>query len=152
VILTGSDLDTHLFGSYLVDGVLDIVDHLTVYGSAKDKTLGMSRWVFGRDRLGQIVSIQLSESATTFLMQNDSLFIIYATDSPDADTGNRHAYFRQSPWTSSDILATLIFDLKPGQSGLDQVNGGPIWTFSANYIDRLHKALINARSSSRLYL
>ena len=44
VILTGSDLDLHLFGSYLVDGVLDVVDNLTVYASAKDKALGMSRW------------------------------------------------------------------------------------------------------------
>ena len=148
VILTGSDLDLHLFGSYLVDGVLDIVDNLTVYASAKDKALGMSRWVFRRDRLGQIVSIELSEAATTFLRQNKNLVIINATDSPGADTGNGHAYFRQSPWTSSDILATLIFDFKPGERGLEQVNGGPIWTFSADYIERLRKALVNFRSDS----
>ncbi|MCP4199549.1 MAG: alpha/beta hydrolase [Proteobacteria bacterium] len=147
VILTGSDLDLHLFGSYLVDGVLDIVDNLTVYASAKDKALGMSRWVFGRDRLGQIVSIELSEAATTFLRQNDNLVIVNATDSPGADTGNGHAYFRQSPWTSSDILATLIFDFKPGERGLERVNLGPIWTFSADYIDRLREALVKARSN-----
>jgi esterase/lipase superfamily enzyme len=37
VILTGSDIDTHIFGSYLVDGMLDVVDDLTIYASAKDK-------------------------------------------------------------------------------------------------------------------
>jgi esterase/lipase superfamily enzyme len=148
VILTGSDLDLHLFGSYLMDGVLDIVDNLTVYASAKDKALGMSRWVFGRDRLGQIVSIELPEAATAFLRQNKNLVIINATDSPGADTGNGHAYFRQSPWTSSDILATLIFNFKPGERGLEQVNGGPIWTFSADYIERLREALVNFRSDS----
>jgi esterase/lipase superfamily enzyme len=148
VILTGSDLDLHLFGSYLVDGVLDVVDTLTVYASAKDKALGISRWLFGRDRLGQIVSIELPEAATTFLRQNKNLVIVNATDSPGADTGNGHAYFRQSPWTSSDILATLIFNFKPGERGLEQVNGGPIWTFAVDYIERLREALVNFRSDS----
>jgi esterase/lipase superfamily enzyme len=148
VMLTGSDLDLHLFGSYLVDGVLDVVDNLTVYASAKDKALGMSKWVFGRDRLGQIVSIELSEAATAFMRQNKNLVIVNATDSPGADTGNGHAYFRQSPWTSSDILATLIFDFKPGERGLEQLNGGPIWTFSADYIEKLREALVNFRSDS----
>ena len=55
VILTGSDIDRHIFGSYLVDGILDVVDDLTIYASAKDKALGMSKWVFGRGRLGQTV-------------------------------------------------------------------------------------------------
>ncbi|MGD8270226.1 MAG: hypothetical protein PVH69_08630 [Desulfobacterales bacterium] len=40
------------------------------------------------------------------------------TDTPGADSGNGHAYFRKSPWTSSDILTTLTFDLKPQERGL----------------------------------
>jgi esterase/lipase superfamily enzyme len=78
VMLTGSDLDLHLFGSYLVDGVLDVVDTLTVYASAKDKALGISKWVWG----------------------------------------------------------------------LEQANGGPIWTFRSDYIERLREALVNFRSDS----
>ena len=120
VILTGSDIDTHIFGSYLVDGMLDVVDDLTIYASAKDSALGVSKWVFGRQRLGQIVSVDLSEDATDYLWQNSKLVIVNATDTPGADTGNGHAYFRQSPSTSSDILATLTFDLKPGERGLEQ--------------------------------
>jgi len=147
VIMTGSDLDLHLFGSYLVDGVLDVVDDLTIYASAKDKALGMSKLVFGRDRVGQIVSVDLSGAVATYLRQNSKLIIVNATDTPGADTGNGHAYFRQSPSTSSDILATLMFDLKPGERGLEQANGGPIWTFPADYIDRLRAALVKARSN-----
>ena len=147
IILTGSDLDLHLFGSYLVDGVLDVVDDLTIYASAKDKALGMSKWVFGRDRVGQIVSVDLSGAAATYLRQNNNLIIVNATDTPGADTGNGHAYFRQSPSTSSDILATLMFNLKPGERGLEQEDGGPIWTFTADYIDKLHMAVIKARSN-----
>ena len=68
------------------------------------------------------------------------------TDTPGADSGNGHAYFRQSPWTSSDILATLTFDLKPQERGLEQVGGRPIWTFSTDYINKLRAALLKARS------
>ncbi len=91
----------------------------------------MSNWVFGRQRLGQIVSIDLSEDATNFLQQNSKLIIVNATDAPGADTGNGHAYFRKSPTTSSDIMATLIFDFKPEERGLEQTGGRPIWTFSS---------------------
>ena len=136
----------HLFGAYLVDGMLDVVEDITIYASAKDKALGVSRWVFGRDRLGQIVNEPLSEEATRYLYQNSKLVIINATDTPGADSGNGHAYFRQSPWTSSDILATLTFDLKPEERGLEQAGGQPIWTFSADYIDKLRAALVKAQS------
>ncbi len=146
VILTGSDLDQHLFGAYLVDGILDVVDGLTVYASAKDSALGVSRWVFGRDRLGQIVTGELSADAVNYLRQNKNLVIVNATDTPGADMGNGHAYFRQSPWTSSDILATLAFNFKPAQRGLEQVGGNPIWTFSRDYIARLRDAVLKAQS------
>ena len=147
VILTGSDIDAHLFGSYLVDGVLGVVEDLTVYASAKDKALGMSKWVFGRQRLGQIVIIDLSEDAISYLWRNSKLIVVNATDTPGAGTGNGHAYFRQSPSTSSDILVTLMFDLKPEERGLEQTGGRPIWTFSADYIDKLRRGLIKARSN-----
>jgi hypothetical protein len=62
-------------------------------------------------------------------------------------TGNGHAYFRQTPWTSSDILATLRFDFKPGERGLELANGWPIWAFTPDYIDRLRTAVVKARSN-----
>ena len=146
VILTGSDIDRHIFGAYLVDGILDVVDDLTIYASAKDKALGMSKWVFGRGRLGQTVDGTLSEPAAAYLRQAKKLVIINATDTPGATSGNGHAYFRQSPWTSSDILAMLTFDLEPAERGLEQANDGPIWTFRADYIEQLRHALTKARS------
>jgi len=30
---------------------------------------------------------------------------------------------------------------------LEQVNGGPVWTFTADYIDRLRAALVKAQSN-----
>ena len=147
VILTGSDIDAHLFGAYLMDGMLDVVDNVTVYASAKDEALGMSQWVFGRKRLGQMVSVNLPEDTANYLRRNSKLIIVNATDTPGADTGNGHAYFRKSPWTSSDILATLAFNLKPQERGLEQTGGRPIWTFPTDYIDRLRAALVKVRSN-----
>jgi len=145
VILTGSDVDLNLFGSYLVDGMLDVADGITIYASTKDRALSMSNWAFRRQRLGQIVSEPLSAEANNFLRQNEHLVIVNATDSPGAGTGNGHAYFRQSPWTSSDILATLVFDLKPAQRGLQKIGSQHIWTFAEDYIDRLRAALQKVR-------
>src|SRR5690606_3645700 len=44
-----------LMAVYLLDGGLRVPDSLTIYQSSTDKALGMSRFVFGRDRSGQVV-------------------------------------------------------------------------------------------------
>ena len=138
VILAGSDIDTEIFGSYLMDGMLDVVEDMTIYASSKDKTLNMSTWLFGRrQRLGQIVNENLSEEGSNYLWQHRKLIIVNASDTPGADSGNGHAYFRQSPLTSSDILAMLMFNLKPKERGLEQTGGLPIWTFPTDYPARL---------------
>jgi esterase/lipase superfamily enzyme len=146
VILTGSDVDRHLFGAYLVDGILDVAQDIAVYASAKDSALGMSTWVFGRERLGQLANKDLPEVADRYLRQNGNLIIVNATDAPGAATGNGHAYFRQSPWTSSDILVTLAFDLNPRERGLEMGKDRPFWNFPPDYIDRLRTALSKIRS------
>jgi len=145
-ILTGSDVDRHLFGSYLVGGILDVVDDITIYASAKDSALGISTLVFGRQRLGQILSEGLPPPTVDFLQKHPTLIIVNATDAPGAVSGNGHAYFRKSPWTSSDILASLTFDLKPAERGLVQREGEIVWTFPEDYIGRLRVALLEAQT------
>ncbi len=89
-----------------------------------------------------MVSGGLPEEAADYLRQNTKLIVVNATDTPGASSGSGHAYFRQSPWTSSDILTTLMFDLKPEERGLVQKNGQPIWTFSADYLEKLRETLL----------
>ena len=60
----------------------------------------------------------------------------------DSATGNGHAYFRQSPWVSSDILTTLMYDLGPAKRGLQFTEEWPIWTFPPDYITNLADKLI----------
>ncbi len=113
----------------------------TIYSSSKDSALGVSKWLFGRDRLGQVVTSKLSKRVKEYFLQNNKLVIIDASDTFGADSGNGHAYFRQSPWTSSDILATLALDLKPGERGLERVDDSPIWSFSEDYVGKLRSAV-----------
>jgi len=143
VILTASDFDRQLFGIQLDKGLLKIPRTLTVYVSESDSALGFSRWLFGRARLGQMWKDRnLPDIAAKYLRERQKLIFIDVTDAESATSGNGHAYFRQSPWTSSDILMTLMHDLKPDERGLVQSEDIPIWTFPPDYIQRLRAALL----------
>jgi esterase/lipase superfamily enzyme len=143
VILTASDFDRQLFGIQLVKGLLKVPRTLTVYVSESDSALGFSRWLFGRERLGQMwKDRKLPEIVAKYLQQRQELILIDVTDAEAATAGNGHAYFRKSPWTSSDILMTLMHDLRPDERGLVRSEDIPIWTFPPDYIQRLRAALL----------
>ena len=48
---------------------------------------------------------------------NDDLIVINVSEAEQSASGNGHAYFRKSPWVSSDILTTLRYDLAPADRG-----------------------------------
>jgi esterase/lipase superfamily enzyme len=143
VILTASDFDRQLFGSYIEEGILDVPKDTTVYLSELDSALGLSKWLFKRERLGQMwTGRQLPERLADLLWQADDLALIDVSDVDKAGTGNGHAYFRQSPWVSSDILSTLMYDLSPADRGLTHSQEWPIWQFPPDYITKLSNKLI----------
>jgi len=146
VVLVGSDVDRAIFGGYVVDGMMKVPKQLANYMSSRDKALGMSSLLFGRRRMGQIRKDDLLRpQVAAYLRQHGSLAIIDVTDAEKSAAANGHAYFRDSPWVSSDILVTLMYDLPPAERGLVQPSGGqPVWTFPADYPDRLVKALEKA--------
>ena len=143
VILTASDFDRQIFGIQLVKGLLKIPKTLTVYVSESDSALGFSNWLFGRERLGQMwKDRKLPDTAVSYLRKRQELVFIDVTDAESAATKNGHAYFRKSPWVSSDILMTLMYDLRPDERGLVQSEDISIWTFPPDYIQRLRAALL----------
>lgn len=145
VILVGSDFDREIFGAYLDEGLLNVPATLTVYVSEKDKALGFSRWLFRRERLGQMPKDRnIDPAVRDYLRNTEQLIFIDVTNAAAAATGNGHAYFRKSPWASSDILTTLMYDLGPDQRGLVQDPQLPFWTFPEDYIQRLRDVLIEA--------
>lgn len=141
LILIGSDLDTSFVLHSLEDGLLDAVQDVTFYQSQTDSALAVSKFVFGRQRIGQT-----SEPGTvppglvSGLKSFDSLNIIDVTDAEAADAGNGHGYFQSSPWASSDLFISLLTDKTPGERGLVRAPGDMTWRFPANYPDVLRSA------------
>jgi esterase/lipase superfamily enzyme len=146
VILTGSDVDRAILGGYLLDGALRVPTSLTIYVSGTDKALGASRFMLGRDRSGQVASVdEVGSSSRQFFENTPRLRIIDVTNAEGSQSGNGHAYFRSSPWVSSDILMTLLYDLPPEQRGLVWSDELPVWVFPDDYVARLLDALQESR-------
>lgn len=141
LILIGSDVDREIVGSYIADGMLEVPRHMTVYLSEQDKALGLSSYLTRRERLGQMWTNMPGYLAEYFHAKEADVSIINVTEAEAGTTGNGHGYFRQSPWASSDMLVTLMYDLAPGERGLVQNKETAIWTFPPDYIARLRAAL-----------
>ena len=142
VILAGSDFDRQLFGAYIDDGILKVSKDFTIYLSEMDKALSLSKWLFKRDRLGQKWEDgKMTESIAEWLWESDEITFIDVADAEKSTTGNGHAYFRQSPWVSSDILSTLMYDLTPEERTLTRTREWPIWKFPPDYIETLAERL-----------
>ena len=145
VIFVGSDMDREVFGAYLDDGLLTVLQHMTIYISEKDKALSLTRFLTRRERLGQMWSQEMDPAVAEYLHQNEGeISIINVTEASLATAGNGHQYFRQSPWASSDILTTLAYGLSPSERGLVRPGDSPIWSFPPDYIERLRAAIIKA--------
>jgi len=137
VILVGSDFARQFFGLYLANGLLNVTEKLTVYMSKTDMAMGMSRFIFRRERLGTMWDEgELPRRTMEALALMNGLELINVTGAEGAATGNGHAYFRKSPWVSSDVLMTLMYDLVPEQRGLVKSPESPVWRFPEDYVQR----------------
>ena len=142
VILVGSDMDRDIFYNNLLDGILSITDNFNIYVSEADQALGVSTWLFGRKRLGMIKKNRtFSAHSAKLLMEIKDLNFIDVTDAEGSTSGNGHAYFRKSPWASSDILVTLLYDIPPVERGLMRTPEKPVWTFPPDYMYTLRSVL-----------
>lgn len=149
VVLVGSDVDTGTFASYIIDGLLQVQDRLTLYTSPSDQALGMAQKIFAHRRVGQILPGTLDQRMREFAASSPRLALIDVADADHFDDGNGHAYFRKSPWISSDILMTLRYGLSPAQRGLEQHGDSPVWRFPDDYVERFQEALARANAAPR---
>lgn len=150
VILTGSDLDRTILGGYILDNALKAPASLSIYCSNADKALGVSQYVFTRYRTGQLRGVEeMGPRSTEFFKTNKKLRLIDVSNAEGSRLGNGHAYFRSSPWVSSDILMTLLYDLAPENRGLKWSDSMPIWTFPDDYTKRMLQSL--ATSNPELF-
>jgi len=149
VILVGSDVDTGTFASYVIDGLLRVQDRLTLYTSPGDQALLLSEKIFAHRRLGQLLPGTLDERMRQFVGSSSRLALIDVAEADNFDDGNGHAYFRKSPWVSSDILMTLGYGLGPAERGLEQRGDSPVWHFPGDYLSRFESAHAKAMMARR---
>lgn len=142
VIFVGADVSREGFGSAVAEGLLRIPERVTVYASSADSALNWSQRIFARERLGQMWRDGMPERVAEFIDKKPSLEVIDVTDAAGSTTGNGHAYFRDSPWVSSDILTALAYDIEPDRRGLVKNDDEPVWTFPPDYVDRLRQVLL----------
>ena len=142
VMLIGSDLERGVFGSYLMDGLLRVPKTLTVYTSSSDSAVGFSSWLFERYRLGESWGDYVPKQRfINFMKKNNNLRFIDVTGAQDSATGNGHHYFTESPWVSSDLLLSLIYDLPPQSRGLVFNKKYQTWAFPKDYDKQVSAAV-----------
>jgi hypothetical protein len=147
VALVGSDYDSNQFSAAVVSGLLDVPDVLTIYMSEQDDALGLSKFLFGEKRLGQMIDNErITPVARNYIEQSEDIYFVDVTDAEASGAGNGHAYFRNSPWASSDLLMTLKYGLTPAQRGLVRKEGELSWGFPSDYITRLRSAVLEEDS------
>lgn len=149
VVLVGSDIDSDVFASYLVDGLLRVPEHLAFYVSPADRALRLSSKIFDHLRMGQVLPGTLDRRMREYMAASSRLSLIDVEGAANFASGNGHAYFRQSPWVSSDILLRLRYGLEPAQRGLEQRGESPIWRFPGDYVARSEAALVKANPKLR---
>ena len=138
--LLGSDVDRDKFIVYLSDDILNIMSHLYIYQSPNDKPLSFSRWLLKTDRVGQSnIQYPTPPHVQEVINELDHLSIINVEGASEYASGNGHAYFRRSPWVSSDILMTLKYNLNVKERGLIKGSQDYVWTFPPNYIQQLEE-------------
>jgi esterase/lipase superfamily enzyme len=142
VIIVGGDISHEEFGAALADGLLRIPERTTIYVSSADRALVWAERIFRRERLGQMWDEKLPPRTADFLRANPSLEFIDVTEAAGSTSGNGHAYFRQSPWVSSDLLTLLAYDIGAAERGLEKEADMLVWTFPPDFIERLRKALL----------
>lgn len=143
VILIGSDVDRSIFGGYLLDGALRVTRTLTIYQSQNDGALAWSNRIFKRERLGQALdNVDATPEQLQWFIDHPQMRMIDVTEADSGQVKGGHGYFRKSPWVSSDILMTLMYNLTPEQRGLVLRDDIPEWKFPPDYVERLRASLI----------
>ncbi len=141
LILIGSDLDRTYFVQAIEDGILETVTDLTLYSSRTDSALALSRFVFGRERVGEISDANaVGPRVRTVLAALENLHIIDVSNAEASDTGNGHWYFRSSPWASGDLFLSLLTDRTPSERGLVRSPDQVVWQFPPDYVERVSSA------------
>ncbi len=152
VVLVASDYDRNRWATSVSIGLIDVVEHMTVYLSQSDFALAISRFLLGEARLGQLLADEEASTPTVsgWLRDNNKLTFVDVSNAEKSSVGNGHAYFKQSPWASSDLILAAKYGLGPQTRGLVRSLGAIPWTFPSDYLARAQYAFAKARRAQDL--
>ncbi len=130
VLLSNSDMDRGLFGSYMTEGMAKIADNITIYSSSQDIALMSSNMVHSEMRLGQTRALKnQNKNIREFYQQHPCVDFIDISAAPGSGTMGGHFYQTETPRVSSEILQNLGTNLSPRERGLVRKKGRHYWEF-----------------------
>jgi esterase/lipase superfamily enzyme len=147
VIFAASDVDLRTFVVDELRQFYDLPRSIVVTISDRDPVLGLAKVVHGASRLGAPDLDELTEQELIDLIELDAQQKIHAIDVTYGERPREygpstgHGYWYKSTWVSTDVLASLRFDLRPDQRGLVLKDEKEQWYFPEDYPNRIVEAV-----------
>jgi len=142
VIFAAADKDLRTFADEDLRAFYDLPQSIRIVISEQDPILGMARVVHGGSRLGSPDMGEITPEELAELVKLDKIEVINVTHTVelrDYEGGfGGHGYWYQNSWVSTDILASLRWQLPADERGLEILReGGLQWFFPADYPQRI---------------
>jgi esterase/lipase superfamily enzyme len=143
-IYIAADTDLQTFARSHLPALEDIAGRTEVYLSQNDAALRFAAMLNRASRLGRPRFDELTREELETLANNDRLVAIDVTEVEGAHelSGMRgHGYWFANQRVSSDVLLSMVYPFDPTWRGLDHGPGLGLWTFPADYPQRVGDAV-----------
>ncbi len=142
VIFAAADKDLRTFADEDLRAFYDLPRSIRIVISEQDPILRMARVIHGGSRLGSPNLGEITPEELAELVKLDKIEVInvtYTVELREYEGGfGGHGYWYQNSWVSTDILASLRWQLPADQRGLELLReGGRQWFFPADYPQRI---------------
>src|SRR5262249_47455519 len=140
------------FARSQLPALLDIAGRTEVYLSQNDSALRFAALLSRASRLGRPRFDELTREELETLASNEQLVAIDVTEVEGAHglTGLRgHGYWFANQRVSSDVLLSMVYPFDPTWRGLVHAPGLGLWTFPADYPQRVGDAVCEAAPQLR---
>ena len=132
LILAAPDLDIGVVRQRLMaEKFGPAIGQITIYTTQGDQALGASETLMSGVRFGRMKPTDLDQRAENIFKEVTNVNFIDVGEVK----GFGHAYFRNSPATSSDLIRILLTDDQPGETGRPlQHRQGNFWKIPKDYL------------------
>ncbi|MHC4786767.1 MAG: alpha/beta hydrolase [Planctomycetota bacterium] len=142
VIFAASDKDLRTFADEDLRAFYDLPTSIRIVISENDPILRLARMLHGGSRLGSPNMGEITPEELAELVKLDKIEVINVTHTVDLreyEGGfGGHGYWYNNSWVSTDILASLRWQLPADQRGLELLReGGRQWFFPGDYPQRI---------------